>query len=69
MDLRPEEHDALNRLHRHGVLPLGAGPDAIPADHAIRLSLGGFVQLTLKVGEQRAEITPQGRAFRNRVVR
>jgi hypothetical protein len=68
MDLRPEEHEALHKLARYGAMPLGRGPDCIPTSAAIRLSLGGFAQLTLCQGrdQQQVEITRQGSAFRTR---
>lgn len=69
MQITEEEHHALNRLDRYGAMPLGRGPDCIPISAAIRLSLGGFAQLVLRVGAQHAEITRQGRAFNHRTVR
>lgn len=67
LDLTQTEHDALNRLARYGSLPLGQGPDRVPTSAAIRLNMVGCITLTIRGGEQFAEITRQGRAFRNRV--
>jgi hypothetical protein len=68
MNLRAEEHEHLNRLARSGSMPLGQGPDCIPASAAIRFAMAGLAQLVLRVGAQHAEITAQGKAFAHRGV-
>lgn len=68
MDLRAEEHGALNRLARYGAMPVGQGPDCIPISTAIRFGLAGMATISDGDGQQ-VHITRQGRAFNHRTVR
>ena len=63
MMLTPDDHHALTRLARYGVLRVGNGTDCVLRSVARKFHLTGYARQRAMDGRQYLELTPKGRVM------